>query len=309
MEKFINRVLGVFLFILMTHNAIAKMETTRTDTLTKEQVKSDRAFFNGLGKIYPPSKNVEVNPITIAGVDCHWLAPKNYLTDVFLVYLHGGSYGLGGIESHGAMVSRLAESFNIKVLLIDYALAPEQPYPAAKNDVLKVYRHLSKVSPEVKKIIMGDSAGGGLLLSALAELQLDKSALPDGIIMFSPWIDLSCSNPSYEINAKTDVLTRNDLKKYADAYVGKHGREAINPSQIKFKNFPVNLILVSGSEILLDDSKNFHRLIKKVQRNSQIAEFKKASHVWPLTDIASPNSKAAVREITTFIENIAGRSN
>ena len=128
-----------------------------------DTVNADRVVFNGLGNIYPADSSVEISPEPIEGVTCYWFAPDSFDKNKIVVYLHGGMFVLGSIETYKAMVSHFASAFSSKILFIEYALAPEKPFPNAVNDILKVYRELTRRYPDAKITLMGDSAVVGFL--------------------------------------------------------------------------------------------------------------------------------------------------
>src|ERR1700726_3150219 len=126
------------------------------------QVNADRAVFNSLGNIYPADGSVEISSELIEGVTCYWFVPDSFDKNKIVIYLHGGMFVLGSIEGYKAMISHFASAFSTKVLFIEYALAPEKPFPNGINDILKVYRQLIGRYPKAKITLMGDSAGGAL---------------------------------------------------------------------------------------------------------------------------------------------------
>ena len=260
-----------------------------------------RSFFEGLGKIYAPATDVDVQHQMIASVNCYWFTPSGAPGNRLIVYLHGGGYVLGSIRSHQALVSHMARNSNTKTLLIDYSLAPEHPYPQALNDVLKVYAELVRISGDSSIYFIGDSAGGGLAVSALGQLQHQHVRQPSGVVLLSPWLNLNTDSPSYANNAAIDpILSPQSVREYALAYNPKHAKEA-NPSSISFSRFPPVLIIVGTQEILLDDSQFFYEQIQKIQEDSELRVVSGQTHVWMLTSIDHEDSKEALKRIKQFI--------
>src|SRR5450432_2717982 len=107
-----------------------------------EKVNADRAAFNGLGHIYPADGSVEISTESIEGVSCYWFVPNRFDKNKIVIYLHGGMFVLGSIEGYKAMISHFASAFSARILFIEYALAPEKPFPNAAKEILKVYREL-----------------------------------------------------------------------------------------------------------------------------------------------------------------------
>ena len=270
------------------------------DTISNT-VNADRAAFNSLGNIYPADGNVEVSGEPVDGITCDWFVPDHFDKNKIVIYLHGGMFVLGSIEGYKAMVSHFASAFSAKILFIEYALAPEKPFPNAPNDVLKVYRELFRRYPDAKITLMGDSAGGALAATLIKMASEEKLQMPSSVILISPWLYLRGNTESYETRKKLDqILTKDKLMEYANDYVANHWNEA-DPGQFTFSSFPPLLILVGSNEILFDDSKLFYEKIKPLQRDSQMKEYENQGHGWPLIDIKSDAAKDAMTTIEKFI--------
>lgn len=245
-----------------------------------EDVKIRRQFFDSLGQQYPAATGVTITPETIGGVPCYWFTPTDAVPGKVLIYIHGGAFAVGSIVSHTPMVSHFAQQFKRKILFVAYALAPENPYPAGLNDVLAVYNALKDVEIEM----MGDSAGGGLIVSAIAAM----STLPRAVVLLSPWLRLENDTPSHTLNAGKDVIGTEYLHGAAKEYAG------VSPDTLRFEAFPPVLILAGSEEILLDDSTRFHARIP----HSKLSVYEGKQHVWPLTNIDQPET---FQEIATFL--------
>jgi acetyl esterase/lipase len=270
-----------------------------TDILSK--VNADRSFFNTLGDFYPADSSVDITKVSIAGVTCDWFTPGNFDENKIIIYLHGGSFALGSMQSHKPMVSHFASALLTKILFVEYGLAPEKPFPNGVNDLLKVYRELIHKFPNAKISIIADSAGGGLTVSFIHMAFKEKMQMPSSVIFISPWIYLQCNTESYETRKEADkVLTKDMLTEYAKYYAANNRNDA-DPGQLKFNSFPPLFILVGSNEILFDDSKNFYEKIKPLQPDTKMKEYKNQSHVWLLTDIKSEASKNALTDIKKFI--------
>ncbi|HMC86514.1 MAG TPA: alpha/beta hydrolase [Chitinophagaceae bacterium] len=265
------------------------------------QVNADRAVFNSLGKIYPADGSVEISGESIEGVTCYWFVPNSFDKNKIVIYLHGGMFVLGSIEGYKAMVSHFASAFSTKILFIEYALAPEKPFPNGVNDILKVYRELIHRYPDAKINLMGDSAGGGLSATLIKMASEEKLKMPSGVALLSPWVYLRGNTESYETRKKLDpILTKDKLMEYAGYYAANHWNEA-DPGQLTFNSFPPLLILVGSNEILFDDSKLFYEKIKLLQPDTQMKEYENQVHGWPLIDIESDAAKDALTTIEKFI--------
>jgi monoterpene epsilon-lactone hydrolase len=270
------------------------------------RVSADRTAFNSLGNLYPADNSVKIFRESVEGVDCYRFEPKGFDKNKIVIYLHGGMFVLGSIEGYKAMVSHFASAFSSKILFIEYALAPEKPFPNAINDILKVYRAFIHKYPEAKITLMGDSAGGGLSATLVKMASEEKLPMPSGVILISPWIYLRGNTESYETRKKLDpILTKDKLMEYAGYYVANNWKDA-DPGQFDFISFPPLHILVGSNEILFDDSKLFYEKIKRLQPDTTMKEYENQVHGFPLIDIGSAAAKDALKSMESFITKTIG---
>ncbi|MEG0057913.1 alpha/beta hydrolase fold domain-containing protein, partial [Hafnia sp.] len=159
-----------------------------------DDVATMRKQMDELGEQLPLAQGTHLKSVEPSGIYAEWLIPSHAHSDAAILYLHGGAYHMGSCSSHRSMASYIADAANIPLLLADYRLAPESPYPAALNDAETVYRWLltqSDINPK-RIFVMGDSAGGGLALALTLRIKSDSALpLPAGVAVLSPWADLS----------------------------------------------------------------------------------------------------------------------
>jgi len=266
-----------------------------------KNIQQHRDEFDQLGNLYPAEPSVKVEQTLVNGVNSYWFTPENAIAEKIIIYLHGGVYALGSVRSHGSLVSHIANKLKTTILFVDYALAPEQPYPAANNDVFAVYSGLLKDHRGYKLGFIGDSAGGGLIVSTVSAILKQKLPLPYAVAMISPWIDLKCDNPSYESNrAKDPILNRDMLSGAAKDYRASASIGTVNPADIALNTFPPVLIAVGTNEVLLDDSLNFYDVVKGLQSDAALTVYDNQYHVWPLADVHSQASQRLLTEMDGF---------
>jgi monoterpene epsilon-lactone hydrolase len=285
--------------ILLLLRAESKAQYIADSTLAK--IGKERAFYETLGKIYPAAEKVAVTETSIAGVKSYWF--NQDLTDQkkIIIYLHGGVYALGSIKTYQAMVSHLAQELHSAVLYVEYSLAPEKPFPAANNEIFRVYKALQSKYPGYKFTIIGDSAGGGLAVTLVHNCIETNVALPANLALLSPWIDLKTQNGSYVTKQAVDpILSKQMLHEHAELYAPDNLQKA-DPSEFKFRKFPPVTLLVGTDEVLNDDSRNFYAAIKPVQKNAKFKEYPGEKHVWLVSDIHSKGSVEAINDIKRFL--------
>lgn len=122
---------------------------------------------------------------------------------------------MGSVETHGFMVSYLADRLKPESYLQNMPLHLKILDPAGIKDFLKVFKHLQQQNESLKLFVIGDSAGGEVLLSSLAMMRDMNLSQPAGIILISPWFDLECTADSYEINQGNDpIFTKTMIQQY-----------------------------------------------------------------------------------------------
>lgn len=250
-------------------------------------------------------KGIEVEKIDIDGIRAEWLNPLAFAKEKVILYLHGGGYVGGSIETHRLICGVMAKSTRAKVLLPAYRLAPENPFPAALDDALKVYHWLLAQGYKPANIIIaGDSAGGGLSVATVLALRDAKEPLPTAIVCISPWADLTLKGQTHITKAKSEaVLTTDALREGALYYADKERLDhpLISPVYADFHGLPPMLIQVGSEEILLDDATT---LAEKARADGVAVELKVWDglwHVWHAFGNLVPESRRAFEEIGQFI--------
>lgn len=206
----------------------------------------------------PAAADVRVEATMVGGIAGFRLRPPNARPGARILYLHGGGYVLGSAQAFTSFAGQIAARVGADAFVPDYRLAPEQPFPAAIDDVVAAYRGLVADGAE-RIVVVGDSAGGGLTLALLSILASDKQGMvqPVGAAAISPWTNLALTGDSFETRAEADpIFTRGVLQGFADLYL--HGQDAANPKasplHAPLGGLPPIRIDVGDDEVLLADS-------------------------------------------------------
>jgi len=261
-------------------------------------------------KAMPPMllpKGIEFQQVVIGGITAEWLIPVGRSTDVVIVHLHGGGYVSGSAELHRMLTSQLAKSIDARVLAPNYRLAPENPYPAALEDALAVYRFLLADGYESRSIVLsGDSAGGGLALATVMSLKSAGDPLPAALVLMSPWTDLELKNPSCTGKADDEaLLTVPVLKEWAMEYAGgaRLDDPLLSPVNGDFSSFPPMLIQVGSEEILLDDARLVARKAEAAGVHVELRVWEGLWHVWQVLGALVPENEESFAEIGRFLRD------
>src|SRR5487761_636266 len=105
-------------------------------------IEKTRAGFEQMTVMLPVEADVKCEPVSAGGVKAEWVAAPGADAGRAILYLHGGGYVIGSINTHRAMAGRISRAAKSRVLLIDYRLAPEHPFPAAVEDSVAAYRYM-----------------------------------------------------------------------------------------------------------------------------------------------------------------------
>jgi len=243
--------------------------------------------------------------VKAGGVDAEWIAAPGANADRVILYLHGGGYVIGSINTHRAMVSRIARASNARALAIDYRLAPEHPFPAAVEDATAAYRWLLAQGYKPGKIIIaGDSAGGGLTIVLLLAIRDAGLPMPAGAVPISPWTDLEGTGESVRTRAARDVMvTIENLTGSAKQYYGTHDPKdpLVSPVHGNFRGLPPMLIQVGDAEILLDDSTRVAKSAKAAGVEVELEVWDDMPHVWHVFAKLLPEGQQAIDKIGKFV--------
>ena len=267
-----------------------------------------RVALDQMGALFAVPEGVTVEGTAVAGVPCEWLIPEGPTTGT-LVYLHGGAYTAGSLDSHRALSARIAKATGSRVLAVDYRRAPEDPFPAGLEDcVAVVARLLAEGSDPDQLVVAGDSAGGGLATALLLRRQMAGEAPLAGAVLLSPWLDLRLGSGSMDANADVDpMLDRRILASSVRAYVEDVEDPMASPVLGNPVGLPPLLILVGTAEVLLDDSLVFAEAAKTAGVDVELDVEEGLIHVWPFLD-GVPEAAAAMERIGAWTRRVLGGS-
>jgi monoterpene epsilon-lactone hydrolase len=270
-------------------------------------IQANRQAQDNLVLLLHPSKKATYREFDIDGVLSLWCIPKTHApTRSVILYCHGGAYVAGSIQYARILASKVCELSGLDVLAFEYRLAPEHPYPAQLDDALTVWNYLlqSGYAPE-DIILVGESAGGNLVLALCHQLRAFGSSLPKALVCLSPWTDLSGSGVSYTSLQETDATLNGEfLKQAADMYAdGEPIRDPlVSPLFGDFTGFPPTLIQAGTHEILMDDSTRLHENLQAAGVDSTLELYEGMCHVFQLYPF--PEAKTAMQSIKRFLSEV-----
>ena len=260
------------------------IHNTKAD-LERLDLQERRVYFETMQAQLPLADDIVCTAGSMEDVPVEWIHLANGQDcPMTIMYLHGGGYVMGSINTHRELCSRIARASGMKVLAVDYRLAPEHPFPAALDDAMTVYKNLLADGYHADQLaIMGDSAGGGLTLATLYKIRHLKLPQPACAALLSPWTDLKATGDSCEERRERDPLINPDrLAATGGLYAGSQskGDPYISPLYGDFTKLPPLLIQVGGDEVLYSDATRVATLARKAGNNAELQEWPEGFHVF-----------------------------
>lgn len=260
-----------------------------------------------IGAILGNTKAINYREINIGGMYAEWVSVNRaHIKKYVILHCHGGGYSTGSSLYARTLTSKLAEFTSMDVLCFDYRLAPENPYPAATEDAMKAWNYLMLLGYGAGDVILtGDSAGGNLALSLMLKLKEEGRILPRGLVLMSPWTDLTSSGKSFATKAELDpVLDSAYIDRMIQAYAeGQNLKNPyISPLFGNFEGFPPTYIQVGENEILLSDSLRLHQALADANVSVKIDTYSGMWHVFQMSPVKA--ARDAMDKNAEFIYDI-----
>lgn len=257
-----------------------------------------RKDLDARGLQYGLAPDVAVEPLNANGVRAEWTSTPQASREAALLYLHGGGFVIGSLDSHRHLVAEAGRAADAWALALDYRLAPEHPFPAAVEDALSGYRFLLSRGYQPRRIaIAGDSAGGGLVISAMIAIRDAGLPQPGCGWCISPWVDLEAVGETMSTKAAADpTVQKAGILDMARLYLnGADPRAPLaSPIHADLTGLAPLLIQVGAAETLLDDAVRLARAAGAADVRVDLQIWPEMIHVWHLFH---PELKAGLRAI------------
>lgn len=278
-------------------------------------VEDRRATFDGLGALLGLAPGTTTEDVDAGGIPARWVRPTRTTGErtargrddgaPAVLWLHGGGYNIGSSESHAPAASHLAAALGAPVLIADYRLAPEHPYPAALEDAAAVWQWLVDDSGDPASLgLVGDSAGGGLALALSLRLRNSGAAMPAALALLSPWVDLTGSVPVPEERVAADVILTPDLlDEWATAYAGDTplGAPDLSPIDADLSGLPPMLVCAAGRDLLCDQAQRLHTHGTSAGVPIDLVVADDMIHAWQIFAGAFPEAGESLVEVAAWL--------
>ena len=281
---------------------------TSTGSTQPEDLERQRAAQELFGRLVTPNLLINTTPITVNNVSAEWVRMnQGHDRRHAVLYCHGGGYTCGQLGYARILASKLALATGFDVLSFEYRLAPEHPFPAAIEDAVAMWDYLMYMGYGARDVIVaGDSAGGNLALELALKLKEQGRAQPRGLVLFSPWTDMTASGKSYRTCKTLDpMLTMEYIAAVREAYTGPDAdwsRPCYSPLFADLRGLPPTLVQVGTNEILKSDSERLVENLQKAGVYAQLEVYPECWHVFQQMPIR--RAAVAMESAGRFVQRI-----
>ncbi|MFO6448356.1 alpha/beta hydrolase [Erythrobacter sp. NE805] len=269
-----------------------------------------RAGFAAQMAALPVDPEVVVEPLDLGGVPAE-RSRHGEPSGRALLWLHGGAFVLGSSQSYRPFAARLARATGADVIVADYRLAPEHPFPAAFDDTRTAMDALEAEGYAPGRIaIGGDSCGANLALGALQGRMARRAALPSALWLISPYLDLTHSGASIAARAAADpFIDPAGMPETARTYLGEldPADRRASPLFGRAAGLPPTLIQVGSDEVLFDDAARLRDRIVAAGGRAVFQEWAGMIHVWPLFAHVVDEGQWAIAQGAAFLGDVWAR--
>ena len=251
----------------------------------------------------PVVKNVKFKTESLAGHESELADPGTPREDAIIVHIHGGGFVSGSAKSSRSFTALLAKQANSKVFSLDYRLAPEHTFPAAVNDCFEQYHDLVNQYPERKIVLIGESAGG-MLVIAIALIARDRGMkAPACVVANAPGADLTRDVDRPKMNDTDLILSHQAIKKVGELYCPEGAKNPYaSPRFADYHDFPPLRIVWDAGEHLSFDC----RILAKKARQAGVIvdqkEYQNAFHAFQILGKFLPEAKKDIQMSIAFME-------
>jgi acetyl esterase/lipase len=255
------------------------------------------------------ARRVRLSLGTLAGLDIDIHTPRGAdpTTLPTVLFLHGGGYVTCSPKSHRDVIARIAAKANARCIAPDYRLAPAHPFPAALEDALACYRALlaTGVSPR-SLIVAGDSAGGGLAVALLIKLRELGEPGPRGLVLLSPWLDLSLTREALTGKGRGDYIGAESLAANAVQYAGAMSltEPALSPLHAPLAGLPPVLMETGEWETLCEQNQRFAERLREAGVEVQHTVVPGMLHAFPCFSAILPQGVLAIERVGAFVSGL-----
>lgn len=272
-------------------------------------VEARRAGYDAFLGMTPVPDDARIEETDAEGVSLTWVAVPESREDRVILHVHGGGGVMGSARTYRELAARLARSAGARVAVPDYRLAPEAPFPAGIDDIVRGYGALLRQGvPSERIVISGDSAGAGFALVAITRARDEGLALPAGVVGFTPWIDLAVGETIAEAADVDDpVSTRDGMRWFSRQYLQDASPTSplANVLHASLHGLPPLLLLAGTRDIVHGDALRMGRLARAAGVRATVRSFHGLIHNWQMA-AHLPEAAEALALAGAFVTEVVG---
>ncbi|WP_416979892.1 alpha/beta hydrolase [Streptomyces sp. T028] len=270
---------------------------------------AEREQAAGLADMYRPVPGVVEESAEVLRAGSYLMTPDGARDDLVILFIHGGGFRSGLARGSRGLAAHLALGTKARVLLPEYRLAPEDPFPAGLDDCLAAFDHAASLAPRV--VVAGESAGANLALEVLLSRSSENHPGILAGVLYGGVFDLRkerFSQGSWADNADSDPLLPDELgQAMHDDYLAGHSADdpLVSPVLADMTGLPPLFLQVSGAERLLDDSLTVADRAAREGVEVELQVWPKMFHVWQAGTGFLPEATEAVDRTAAFVRRVA----
>jgi len=282
----------------MLSHYMADHDTHLTEHI--EQARTGLAAY--MGNVQIPA-DVRTEETELGGIPTLELTIDGVEPEGTALWIHGGGYVAGSPRMMLAPAAAIARAGRLRVLSVDYRLAPEHPFPAATDDLLTAYRALLETTPNNRVVVGGESAGGGLAVWLVAAIRDAGLPLPRSVMVFSPAADLTVSGGTIRTKAHLDPILRPASLVIDFGVYGSDRLAEADPLSVELRGLPPLFIEVGTHEILLDDALRLAARAAEADVEVSLEVAAGKTHGFPVGDPTADGADRALARVGAFISS------
>jgi epsilon-lactone hydrolase len=265
-----------------------------------------REAYEALHAEFAPPPEVTVRPLTVGGVSALVVSPPDK-GDATVMYMHGGGHMLGSAFGYRHLAGALALAAGAQTIVPDYRLAPEHPFPAAIEDVVRAYRWLLDHGTEPGRIVLaGDSSGGGLTLSVLLALERDGVPMPGGAVLMCPGVDLTRDYIVQTGSDEPQPVGADLVRRFIDAYLAGHPADdpLASPLLADLTRMPPLLIQAATGDPYCREAQDLAARAREHGADARLELYPVATHVFHVFWSFLPEATEALESAGRFVTDV-----
>lgn len=273
---------------------------------TAARIRGEQADNEEWGDLTAEPGAVDYLEVSVAGMRAMWALPAQREDGRVLLWFHGGGFVGGSIYTHRKMTAHLAKAMGARALVFDYRLLPEGVHPAPVEDAVAAYAWLLDQGFEPDRIAFGgDSAGGGLAITAQLRAREQGLPLPAAALLMSAWVDMEASGESYASNwAKEAFFYREVVLALVAGFLGPDGdpRDPLaNPLHADLSGLAPTYIQVGGDETLLDENRALAARARDAGVEVRLDVYEEQQHTFQMAAGKAPEADEAIRKLAEWV--------